>query len=187
MICLQEYVTVARPVDFHEKVYEVPSQRHIQTFVPKIQVREVTKTIPKPEPDYIERRMEIPHTKIVDKYVEVPVKSGTEVKYVPRVEVRERTVKVSKPEIKWVEKVIEVPQVKEVVRYIESDTNVEQVIRYVPKGEADVSPTELAEQYLQEPCPLNTPRSTQPLSGPCKVTKTCRTLTYNIFTFTFFR
>lgn len=127
---------MARPVDYHEKIYEVPTIQNVQTFVPKIQVREVVRTIPKDEIKWQETRVEIPHEKIIDKYVEVPVVAGTEVKYVPKVEVRERIVETSKPEIKWVEKIIEIPQVKEVVRYIESDKNVETVIRYVPKGKA---------------------------------------------------
>lgn len=126
---------MARPVDFHEKVYEVPTVRRVQTFVPKVQVREVVRTIPKEETKWEEKKIEVRHQKIVDKYVEVPIVSGTEVKYVPKVEVRERIVQTSKPEIKWVEKIIEIPQIKEVVRYVESDKNVETVIRYVSKGQ----------------------------------------------------
>lgn len=147
-----EYVTVARPVDLHEKVVEVPTTRTVQTLVPKIQVREVVKTIPKEEIEYEKKIVEIPHQKIVDKYVEVPIVSGTEIKYVPKVEVRERTVKMTKPEIKWVEKVIEVPQIKEVVRYIESDKNVETVIRYVPKRK-DGAPAEIPDVSMMQHTP----------------------------------
>lgn len=141
---VKEYVTVARPVDLHEKIVEVPTTRTVQTLIPKIQVREVVKTIPKEEIQYEEKVVEIPHRKIMDKYVEVPVVSGTEMKYVPKVEVRERTIKMTKPEIQWVEKIIEVPQIKEVVRYVESDRNVETVIRYVPKRKG-VAPGEISD------------------------------------------
>lgn len=160
-----EYVTVARPIDLLEKVYEIPTTRTVQTLIPKVQVREIVKTIEKEVPQYVEKHVEILHQKIVDKYVEVPVLSGTEVKYIPKVEVRERTIRTTKPEIKWLEKYIEVPQIKEVVRYVESDKNVETVIRYVPKGSGEITVVEHEPAHLEEypqisgtPPGVNTPK-----------------------------
>lgn len=158
---------MARPVDYNETVYEVPTTRTVRTFIPKIQVREVVKTIPSLDTQWEEEKVEVPHKKIIDKYVEVPMVSGTEVKYVPKVEVRERIIETSKPEVKWVEKLIEVPQVKEVVRYIESNSNIETVIRYVAKGSLEKP----VERRAEEAPPMEetrrallTPRLTVPIS-----------------------
>lgn len=165
---------MARPVDVHEKVYDVPKVRTVQTYLPKVRVREVVKTIPKEEIVWEAKHVELPHQKMIDKYVEVPVVSGSEIKYVPKVEVRERVIETSVPEIKWVEKVIEVPQVKEVVRYIESDKNVETVIRYVPKGYDSTAgqpgaPSKALDAAQPSPArdqrrDILTPRSTVPIS-----------------------
>jgi len=130
-----EVVTVQRPVDVHESVYEVPLVKDVQKFVPKITVHEINREVHKKVVEYDDKVVEVPQKRIVDRYVEVPVVEGPPIeKRVPKIELVERTVETEQPIIKWKEKIIEVPKVHEVVRYVESGTEVEQVIRYVPKG-----------------------------------------------------
>ncbi|ORM40749.1 uncharacterized protein BXIN_2310 [Babesia sp. Xinjiang] len=118
------------------KTIEVPVVKTVERVVPKPVIQERVIQVPREVTQVVEKVVEIPDVKFVEKIIEVPQVQYRN-KLVPKVEVVERIVE--KPQIieQWTERKVEVPQIKEVVRYKEIDET-EEIIRYYPKGHGNI-------------------------------------------------
>lgn len=146
------YVPMINQTIRRNRIVEVPEVHVIEKFVPKITFQDVIKKVPKTEVQWVEKIVEVPEVKVVDKIVEVPQIHQVQ-RFVPRVEIQEVVRHVPKyhvqkiekyvevPQIQVVEKFVEVPQIHEVIKYQEKikfvDVPVER-IRRVPKVEVKI-------------------------------------------------
>jgi hypothetical protein len=128
-----QQVPVFRTVQVRERIIEIPQVHVVKEFVPKIEVIERVREVPKVEVQVVEKIVEIPQIQYVDKYVD-KVETREIERYVPKIEIVEVPREVPKIDIQVVEKIVEVPQIQYIDRIVEVP-QVKEVIRHVPKIE----------------------------------------------------
>lgn len=143
-----EMVPRFRPVEFIEKHVEVPVVHHVDTFVPKHELREVESVVRKPYTEYVEEIVEVPEIHYNDRIVEVPeVHEIT--KTVEKLEVKEHQKFVPKIEVREVPKYVEVPVVQYVDKFQEFE-EVEEVVKHVEKIQVVKVPREVVKKVVKK-------------------------------------
>ena len=128
-----QQVPVFRTVQVRERIIEIPQVHIVKEFVPKIEVIERIREVPRVEVQVVEKIIEIPQIQYVDKYVD-KVETREIERYVPKIEIVEVPREVPKIDIQVVEKIVEVPQIQYIDKIVEVP-QVKEVIRHVPKIE----------------------------------------------------
>ena len=128
-----QQVPVFRTVQVRERIIEIPQVHVVKEFVPKIEVIERVREVPKLEIQVVEKIIKVPQIQYVDKYVD-KVETKEIERYVPKIEIVEVPREVPKIEIQVVEKIVEVPQIQYIDKIVEIP-QVKEVVRHVPKME----------------------------------------------------
>jgi len=128
-----QQVPVVRTVQMRERIIEIPQIHVVKEYVPKIEVVERVKEVPKIEIQVVEKVIEVPQIQIVDKYVDKVEVREVE-RYVPKIEIVEIVREVPKVEYEIVERIVEVPQIQYVDRIVEVPQK-REVLKHVAKLE----------------------------------------------------
>mmetsp|Transcript_46806 Transcript_46806/g.100068 ORF Transcript_46806/g.100068 Transcript_46806/m.100068 type:complete len:388 (-) Transcript_46806:122-1285(-) len=154
--CITPPIHTAPPLTLAPMMGEAPQPVQMMeriVYVPKIEVVEVERRVPRPEIHFVEKIVEVPQPMpTVDRNVQAPTiqvqqgeqrmsrpESRERIVHVPGpVEIREQIQYVPKPEIHFVEKTVHVPKVQTVERIVEVPQVVQQeLVRHVPKYETE--------------------------------------------------
>ncbi|KAL8447801.1 hypothetical protein Emed_004096 [Eimeria media] len=122
------YVPMINQTIRRNRIVEVPEVHVIEKFVPKVTFQDVIKKVPKTEIQWIEKIVEVPQIKVVDKIVEVPQIHEVQ-RFVPRIEIQEVIKHVPKYHVQKIEKFVEVPQIQVVEKFVEVP-QIHEVIKY---------------------------------------------------------
>ena len=128
-----QQVPVVRTVQLRERIIEIPQIHVVKEYVPKLEIVERIKEVPKIEIQVVEKVIEVPQVQFVDKYVDKVEVREVE-RYVPKIEVIEIVREVPKIEYEIVEKIVEVPQIQYIDRIVEVPQK-REVLKHVPKLE----------------------------------------------------
>ena len=128
-----QQVPVFRTIQVQERIVEIPQIHIVKEYVPKIEIVERVREVPKIEIQIVEKIVEVPQVQYVDKYVDKIEVREVE-RFVPKIEVVEVVREVPKMEYQVVEKIVEVPQIQYVDKVVEV-TQIKEVVRHVPKIE----------------------------------------------------
>jgi hypothetical protein len=128
-----QQVPVVRTVQVRERIIEIPQIHVVKEYVPKIEVVERIKEVPKIEVQVVEKIVEVPQIQYVDRYVD-KVETREVERYVPKIEIVEVPREVPKIEYEIVEKIVEVPQIQYIDRVVEVPQK-REVVKHVPKVE----------------------------------------------------
>lgn len=128
-----QQVPVIRTVQVQERIIEIPQVHVVKEYVPKIEVIERVKEVPKIEIQVVEKIVEVPQIQYVDRYVD-KIETREIERFVPKIEVVEVIREVPKVEYQYVEKIVEVPQIHYIDRIVEVPQQ-REVIKHVSKVE----------------------------------------------------
>ena len=128
-----QQVPVVRTVQVRERIIEIPQIHIVKEYVPKIEVVERVKEVPRIEVQVVEKVVEVPQIQIVEKYVE-KIETKEIERFVPKIEIVEVPREVPKIQYEYVEKIVEVPQIQYIDKIVEVPQQ-REVIKHVPKLE----------------------------------------------------
>ena len=128
-----QQVSVVRTIQMRERIIEIPQIHVVKEYVPKIEVVERIKEVPKIEIQVVERIIEVPQIQYVDRYVD-KIETREVERFVPKIEVIEVPREVVKIEYEIVERIVEVPQVQYIDKIVEVPQK-REVVKHVPKLE----------------------------------------------------
>lgn len=128
-----QQVPVYRTVQVRERIIEIPQIHIVKEYVPKIEVIERIKEVPRIEIQVVEKIIEVPQIQYVDKYVDkIEVKEIE--RFVPKIEIVEVPREVPKIQYEYVDKIVEVPQIQYIDKVVEVPQT-REVVKHVPKLE----------------------------------------------------
>ena len=128
-----QQVPVYRTIQVQERYVEIPQIHIVKEYVPKIEIVERVREVPKIEYQIVEKIVDVPQVQYVDKYVD-KIEIRDVIKHVPKIEIVEVVREVFKVEYQIVERIVEVPQIQYIDKVVEV-TQIKEVIKHVPKIE----------------------------------------------------